>query len=222
MAGCTSCAHDTPTGGGDTPFRRILWIALAINAAMFVAEVVASFLSDSVSLQAGALDFFGDASSYAITLFVLGMGVVARTRAALLKAATMGAFGLWVIGMAVYHAITGIVPEPIVMGPVAVLAFAANASVAILLFRHRAGDSNRRSVWLCSRNDAIGNVTVFAAALGVWGSGTGWPDYAVAAVIASLNLSAAIQVLPHVKRERQPRSVHAAESREPRVSGINA
>ena len=202
MAGCTTCAHDAPPGGGDTPFRRILWIALAVNAAMFVAEVVASYLASSVSLQADSLDFLGDAASYAITLFVLSMSPLARMRAALSKAAMMGAFGLFVVGMAIYHAIAGIVPEPVIMGPVAILAFAANAGVAALLFRHRTGDSNRRSVWLCSRNDAIGNLAVLVAAAGVWGSGTGWPDYAVAAVIAGLNLSAAIQVIRQVRRER--------------------
>lgn len=209
------CNHQPAAPATDHAYRRVLWFALAVNAAMFAAEVGASFLSDSVSLQADSLDFLGDASNYAITLFVLGLSPLARTRAALFKAATMAALGLWVVGAAVYHGVAGIVPEPIIMGPVAILAFAANVSVAILLFRHRGGDSNRRSIWLCSRNDAIGNLAVMVAALGVWGSGTGWPDYAVAAVMAGLSLSAAIQVIRQARQELAGRVADASPTAAP-------
>lgn len=201
MTGCGDCCSETTTGKIDRGFRRILWIALGVNAAMFVAEVVASLVAGSVSLQADALDFFGDAANYGISLLVLAMGLAARARAALFKGATMAAFGSWVIGNAAYHAITGAVPEPLVMGPVAILALAANVSVAVLLYRHRNGDSNRQSVWLCSRNDAIGNVAVFLAAIGVFATGTGWPDILVAVMIATLNLSAAWRVFFQARGE---------------------
>lgn len=201
MVGCHSCAGESPPSKIDAGFRRVLWIALAVNATMFVAEIVASFLAGSVSLQADALDFFGDAANYGISLFVLAMGVSARARAALFKGGTMAAFGLWVIGNAMYSAIVGTVPEPFIMGPIAIVALLANVTVAIMLYRHRNGDSNRQSVWLCSRNDAIGNVTVFLAAAGVFATNTGWPDILVAVVIAALNLSAAWRVFVQARSE---------------------
>lgn len=201
MAGCPSCGVETPAAGMDDEFRRVLWIALGVNAAMFVGEVVAALVAGSVSLQADALDFLGDAANYAISLLVLGMGIAARARAALFKGATMAAFGAWVIGNAVHHAIVGKVPEPLIMGPVAILALVANVSVAVLLYRHRNGDSNRQSVWLCSRNDAIGNVAVLLAAAGVFATGSGWPDVLVAVAIAALNISAALGVFVQARRE---------------------
>lgn len=179
----------------DPVYRRILWTALLINTAMFGIEIVAGFAADSVSLQADALDFLADAANYGVSLFVLGMALAWRARAALVKGLSLGALGLWVVGSTVHNALAGIVPEAPVMGAVGFLALAANAGVAALLFAWRGGDANRRSVWLCSRNDAIANVAVMAAASGVWASGTGWPDIAVAAVIATLALSAAVQIV---------------------------
>ena len=123
------------------------------------------------------------------------MSLRVRARAALLKGLSMGAFGLWVIGAAVYKAVAGIPPDAAVMGVTATLALAANVGVAALLFRFRGGDANMRSVWLCSRNDAISNVAVIAAAAGVATTATGWPDIAVALIIAGLALSAAWQVI---------------------------
>jgi len=201
MAGRQACGCGVAESKVDTGFRRVLWYALFINTAMFFAEIVASFLAESVSLQADALDFFGDSASYAITLVALGMGTIARARAALFKAGTMALFGLSVIGNALYSAVIGTVPEPYIMGPVAIAALLANVSVAIMLYRHRGGDSNRQSVWLCSRNDAIGNVAVFLAATGVLATGTGWPDFLVAMVIAGLNLSAAWRVFIQAREE---------------------
>lgn len=195
MPGCTNCASDSSASGAVEPvFRRVLWIALIANAAMFFVEIVASQIGDSISLQADALDFFGDAANYAISLFVLGMALHLRARASLFKGATMAAFGLWVIGNAIYRAVTGSAPEPSVMGTVALLALAVNVAVAALLYRYRSGDSNMRSIWLCSRNDAIGNIAVMVAAAGVFASSSRWPDLAVAAIIASLNFSAALDV----------------------------
>ncbi|MCC7016798.1 MAG: cation transporter [Rhodospirillales bacterium] len=201
MAGCTHCAGDTGDAAADAGFRRVLWVAFAANAAMFVVEVVAGWIANSVSLEADALDFFGDAASYAITLMVLPLGALARIRAALVKAASMGAFALWIVGDTAHHLIAGLPPEPFVMGPVALAALAANVSVAAMLYRHRNGDSNRESVWLCSRNDAIGNIAVLAAAGGVFATGSPWPDILVAAVIASLNIAAAAKVVRQARGE---------------------
>lgn len=202
MAGCTHChAEAGEELRRDRRFRQVLWIALALNGGMFLVEVVASLLGRSVSLQADSLDFLGDAWSYALSLAVLGMGLRARASAALAKGATMGLFGLWVIGSTVYHAVTGNVPVAGVMGPVAVLALAANVTVTVLLFRYRAGDANMRSIWLCSRNDAIANLAVLAAAGGVVVTGAGWPDILVAAVIAALNLGAAVSVVRQARHE---------------------
>ncbi|MBT8098026.1 MAG: cation transporter [Woeseia sp.] len=202
MPGCTDCASDRIDGKGSDPvFRRVLWIALIANFAMFVVEIVASRLGDSMSLQADALDFFGDAANYAISLFVVGMALTIRARAALFKGATMALFGTWIIGSAVYRAIVGSAPEPMTMGAIALLALLVNVVVAILLYRFRNGDSNRQSIWLCSRNDAIGNIAVMLAAAGVFASGSRWPDLLVAIIIAALNISAAFHVVQLARSE---------------------
>ena len=197
MAGCTQCPSDIATEeqAHSPNFRRVLWAALIINAGMFVVEIIASQTANSVSLQADALDFFGDAANYAISLFVLGMALHLRARASLIKGLTMGAFGLFVIANASYKALIGSTPDGVVIGSIAFVALLANVFVALLLYRYRAGDSNMRSVWLCSRNDAIGNVAVIAAGIGVFASGSHWPDLVVAGIIATLSLSAAYQVV---------------------------
>ena len=182
-------------------YRRVLWIARGVNGAMFVVEVVAGVAAGSVALQADALDFLGDAANYGLSLMVLTMALMWRARAALVKGASMGLFGLWVIGAAAFNAVSGAVPSAPVMGAVGALALVANASVAVLLYRYREGDANMRSVWLCTRNDAIGNIAVIAAAVGVFGTQTGWPDIAVAAVMASLALAAAFEVIRSALRE---------------------
>lgn len=184
-------------------YWRVLWLVLALNAAMFVLELVAGLAAGSVALQADALDFLGDAANYGISLFVLGHGLGRRALAGLAKGVTMGLFGLWVLGNAAYHALAGTVPEAEVMGAVGLLALAANIAAAVLLFRHRHGDSDRRSVWLCSRNDAIGNVAVVLAASGVFATGANWPDLAVALLMAGLALSAAVQVIRQALSERR-------------------
>ncbi|TAN73347.1 MAG: cation transporter [Magnetospirillum sp.] len=192
------CAGDGAAGGR---FRRALWVALAVNALMFGLEVVAGFMADSTSLQADALDFLGDAANYGVSLFVLGMPLRRRAQASLLKGATMGAFGLWVVGNTILHLMAGTVPEAGLMGGVGLLALAANASVAVLLYAFREGDSNMRSVWICSRNDALGNLAVMGAALAVSVTGSGWPDFLVAAILAGLALSGSFQVLRHACHE---------------------
>ena len=183
-----------PTPSVDRGYRRILWIALIVNAAMFAVEVASGIGSGSVSLLADAIDFFGDASNYALSLAVLAMAATIRSRAALFKAACMALFGVFVLARALWVLSSGSVPEPVTMGVVAIAALAANVGVALLLYRYREGDANMRSVWICSRNDAFGNVAVGLAALGVFGTGSAWPDLAVAAAMAILALAGAYSV----------------------------
>jgi Co/Zn/Cd efflux system component len=168
---------------------------------MFAVELGASWASGSVSLLADAIDFFGDAGNYAISLAVLGMGLSARSKAALFKAACMGAFGVFVLGKAAWNLQAGIVPEPATMGAVGFAALAVNAGVALMLYRFRSGDANMRSAWICSRNDAMGNIAVMLAAAGVFGTGSAWPDLLVAAVMAALALSGSWTVLKQARQE---------------------
>jgi Co/Zn/Cd efflux system component len=215
MSGCNSCecGHEATTT--NESFRRVLWVALAVNATMFVTEAASSIAAGSTALLADSLDFFGDSANYAISLYALALGVAARSRAALVKGLTMGAIGLLVIGAALDKIATGAVPDAMIMGPVGLLALAANVFVAALVFRHRAGDANRESVWLCSRNDAIGNIVVIAAASGVFATGSFWPDVLVAVTMAVLSLSAAWRVirrsLGELARNRAVPAAGAAE-----------
>jgi Co/Zn/Cd efflux system component len=193
--------HDHDAGPQSPGYARVLWIALAVNIAMFAVEIGAGLRSGSVALLADAIDFFADAANYALTLAVLSLGVAWRARAALVKAASMIAFGVLVLGKAVWGARVGIAPEPVTMGLVGALALAANLGVAAMLYAFRNGDANMRSVWLCTRNDAIGNAAVMVAALGVFGTGTVWPDVAVASVMAALAIHAGWSVIRHARGE---------------------
>jgi len=187
-----TCASSVAATGR---YRAVLWIVLAINAVMFLVEIIAGLAAESAALQADALDFFADAANYGISLFVLGLGIRWRARAALVKGASMGLFGLWVIGSVIWHALNGTVPGWATMGIVGMAALAANAACLALLYAWREGDANMRSVWICSRNDVIANMAVLAAALGVFGTGTGWPDITVAAVMAVLAIQGATVVI---------------------------
>jgi Co/Zn/Cd efflux system component len=194
-AHCCDHGREHGAAASNSPaYRRVLWAALAVNLAMFFVEIGAGLAAQSVSLLADSLDFLGDAGNYGLSLFVLGMALQWRARASLLKAASMGGFGLWVAATTIQHALAGTVPAAPVMGVVGALAFAANLGVAALLYRWREGDSNMRSVWICTRNDAIGNLAVLVAAAGVFGSGSGWPDYIVAAIMSGLALVGSVQV----------------------------
>jgi Co/Zn/Cd efflux system component len=181
-----------------------LWIALAVNGVMFLAEIGSGIAAGSASLQADALDFLGDAANYAISLGVAGMVLVWRARAALLKGITLLILALWVIGITVFQAWSGTLPKAEVMGVVGMLALVSNAAVAVLLFRYRSGDANMRSVWICSRNDVIGNLAVLLAAAGVFGTGMGWPDITVAAIMAALGISGGVQIIHHAMSEVHP------------------
>ena len=198
------CHHPEPDTGQPPGYRKILWIALAVNAAMFFIEVGAGVTAGSMSLLADSLDFLGDAANYGISLWVLGMTLTVRARASMIKAWSMGLFGFWVVGSTVWHAFAGTIPDAGAMGLVGSLALAANVGVAVLLYRYRSGDSNMRSVWLCTRNDALGNLAVLLAAVGVFGTGTGWPDLMVAAVMGMLALSSSWQVIRHARSELAP------------------
>ena len=181
--------HPTNINTASSPrYRKILWAALVINFAMFAVEISAGFKSGSVSLLADAIDFFGDAANYAVSLAVLSAGVVLRAKAALVKGACMIGFGLFVLGRAAWMFSQGGVPEAFTMGGIGLLALIANVSVAAMLYAYREGDANMRSVWLCSRNDAIGNIAVVLAALGVIGTSSAWPDLIVASGMAVLAL----------------------------------
>jgi Co/Zn/Cd efflux system component len=203
-----ACCHDSACSSAARPdalnspqWRRALWIALIVNASFFMAEIVAGVAAGSASLQADALDFFGDAANYAISLGVAGMALTWRARAARAKGGTLIAFALWVLGSTAWHAVHGTLPRADAMGVVGIAALIANGSVALMLYRFRTGDANMRSVWICSRNDAIGNAAVLLAAIGVFGSGTGWPDIIVAAIMGGLGLRGGWQIVNQARGE---------------------
>jgi Co/Zn/Cd efflux system component len=198
---CCKAACGTTATLNDPRWRRALWIALGVNAGMFAVEMAAGAAADSRALQADALDLLGDATNYAISLLVAGMALAWRARAALAKGLALIGLGGWVVITAVLAALGGAAPEPELMGIIGALALAANTGVAIMLYRFRTGDANMRSVWICSRNDAIGNIAVMAAALGVFGTGTAWPDLIVAAILALLGISGGIQIVQQARRE---------------------
>lgn len=192
---CSSCAADKAGANNSPAWRRALWIALAINAIMFAVELVAGILGSSRALQADALDFLGDAANYAISLSVAGLALAWRARSALVKGATIFGFGFYVLLSALWALSRGTVPHAEVMGAVGLIALLANSGVALMLYRFRDGDANMRSVWICSRNDAIGNAAVLFAALGVFGTGSGLPDIIVAAIMAGLGLWGGAQII---------------------------
>jgi Co/Zn/Cd efflux system component len=197
---CQDC-HIPDPQRGNRGYRRVLWIVLAVNAVMFAVEIGAGLAVGSASLQADALDFLGDAGNYAISLFVVGMTLRNRAKAALAKGATMGAFGLWVLAVALGHAMHGTLPQAFTMGGVGLAALAANALSFGLLWAYRGGDANMRSAWICTRNDVLGNVAVLLAAAGVFGMGAGWPDVVVATIMAALALQGAVVVIRQAGKE---------------------
>lgn len=194
------CCNPTP-GVIPARYRRILWVALGANLAMFFVELVASALSGSSSLAADALDFLGDSANYAASLGAIALGGLWGSRVALVKGVAMFCFGIGVLAYAGWRAVLGVPPEPITMGVVALVALGVNFGVAVLLFRYRKGDANMRSVWLCTRNDVIANLAVIAAAVGVFGTGSLWPDFAVAAMLAVLGITSGRAVFAHARAE---------------------
>jgi Co/Zn/Cd efflux system component len=199
---CCSNDHCASNQWLDSPaWRRAVWIALFVNAGFFVVEIAAGAAAGSASLQADALDFLGDAANYGISLGVAGMALAWRARAALLKGATLVLFAVWVLGSVAWHAWLGTLPKAEMMGVVGFAALIANGGVALMLYRFRTGDANMRSVWICSRNDAIGNLAVLLAAAGVFGTNTGWPDVIVAAIMGGLGLTGGWQIVRLARAE---------------------
>lgn len=203
-------AHCTPHGAPDPAYRKVLWFALVVNGSMFVGEIFASAVAGSAALAADAADFAGDAASYALSIAALAAGAVWSARVALGKGIAMVAYALGVIGYAVWRVASSVPPEPLTMGFTGSLAFVANLAVAWRLYAYREGDANMRSVWLCSRNDALGNLAVVGAALGVFGTGTAWPDIAVATTMAALSLHSARDVIVRARTELRLQSERTA------------
>lgn len=206
MSGC--CGEEVAFDGMSADYKRRLWAVIVLNAAMFAVEMTAGHLAGSQALQADALDFLGDALTYGMSLAVIGASVRVRSTAALIKGGSLMLMGLWVFGATLYRVMVMGVPEAAVMGVVGTMALLTNLASVLLLVRYKDGDANVRSVWLCSRNDAIGNVAVLIAALGVWGTATGWPDVIVAAIMAGLFLSSSVQILRQAMAERRQLSEH--------------
>ena len=206
MAGC--CGHEARFDGVSAAYKRRLWIVIAINAGMFAVEMGAGQMAGSQALKADALDFLGDALTYGISLAVIGASLSTRALAALAKGISLLLMGVWVFGSTLYHVFVLGVPQAEVMGVIGFMALAANVTSVLLLAAYKDGDANVRSVWLCSRNDAIGNVAVMIAALGVWGTATGWPDLIVAGIMAGLFLNSAWQILVQAIQERREDLAH--------------
>ncbi len=195
------CCDDVKFDGIDPAYKRILLIVIAINAFMFFIEMPMGFIGKSQALKADALDFLGDTLTYTISLLVIGKSAGLRAKVALLKGVSLAGMGIWVLGSTVYTVFYTQQPTAMIMGSVGAAALAANIASVLLLMKFKDGDANVRSVWLCSRNDAIGNVMVMVAASGVWFSGTGWPDLIVAALMASLFLSGAFAIIRQARHE---------------------
>ena len=200
MSGC-QCSSHKGFEGLSADYKRRLWLVIALNGGMFLVEMGAGQLAGSQALKADALDFFGDAVTYGISLAVIGASLRVRASAAMAKGLSLLLMGLWVFGSTVYAVFFAGIPRAGVMGLVGFAALAVNLASVMILARYKDGDANVRSVWLCSRNDAIGNVAVMLAALGVWGSATVWPDLIVAGIMAGLFLSSAFQIFMQSRRE---------------------
>ncbi|EXC33032.1 cation efflux family protein [Acinetobacter sp. 869535] len=199
MAGCCSCQE---TQAKSRKFRNALWIALFLNFTMFIVEVTGGAHTGSTSLWADALDFAGDSFNYLISIFVLGLGLYWRAIAALLKGLMMLVFAFIVLGKVVWSYIHGVPPEAITMGIIGTLALIANILTALILYAFLDGEANMKSVWLCSRNDAIGNVAVVLAAVGVFGTQQVWPDLIVALIMILLGLSSSLTIIRTSWKER--------------------
>jgi Co/Zn/Cd efflux system component len=190
-----ACGHSHTFDGVSADYKRRLWLVIAINAAMFATEIIAGAVAGSVAMWADALDFLADAATYGLSLAVIGMAIAVRARVALVKGISLTLMGIWVLGATLWQVFATGVPRAEIMGAIGLAALAANLASVLILMRYKDGDANVRSVWLCSRNDAIGNIAVMLAAAGVWGTATKWPDLVVAAFMATLFLSSSVQIV---------------------------
>ena len=197
----TNNCCDSNDQGWDCKYRLILWVVLLINLTMFMIEAISGLSSGSQSLLADSLDFFSDTANYAISIYVLSKTILIRAKASLIKGYSMGLLGIWVLSSTIYKAFFASIPKAEVIGIIGAIALAANVFSAFLLYKYRKGDSNRASVWICSRNDAIANVAVIFAGIGVWITNTKWPDLAVAFIIVALALSGSFRIIKQAKKE---------------------
>lgn len=193
--------ENTPATSITQKYRRVLWIALLLNAAMFFIEVISGIKASSTSLLADSLDFLSDAVSYGTSIFVLDLALPMRAKAAMFNALSMILYGIFILGKALYGFFFQVMPNHQTMGIVAILGLLVNVFVALLLYRYRSGDSNRRSIWLCSGYDAFGNIAVMLAAAGVSITHTVYPDLLAAVLIASFSIWGALQVRAHAQRD---------------------
>lgn len=201
MSSCHDHCNNSGQSGVSAEYRKVLWICLIANAMMFVVQMIASYAAHSVSLLANSADFFSDAANYGISLYVLDQSLRQRAKASLFKGISLGLVGLWVAFETLHHALQPELPKPLIMAAISAVALAVNVGCAMLLYKYRSGDSNRESVWICSRNDAIGNIAVMIAAAGVFASSTIWPDIIVAAILGWLAVSGAWRIVRLAKKE---------------------
>lgn len=201
MTSCHDHCNSNEQPSVSVEYRKVLWICLVANAVMFIAQMIASYAAHSVSLLANSADFFSDAANYGISLYVLNLSLRQKAKASLFKGISLGLVGLWVAFETLHHALQPELPEPLLMTIISVVALAVNVGCAVLLYKYRGGDSNRESVWICSRNDAIGNIAVMIAAAGVFASSTIWPDIIVAVILGWLAISGAVRIIKSAKKE---------------------
>jgi cation diffusion facilitator family transporter len=201
VSSCHDHCNESGQSSGSAEYRKVLWICLIANAVMFVAQMIASYAAHSVSLLANSADFFSDAANYGISLYVLNLSLRQKAKASLFKGVSLGLVGLWVAFETLHHALQPELPKPFIMAVISVVALAVNVGCAVLLYKYRGGDSNRESVWICSRNDAIGNIAVMIAAAGVFASNTIWPDIIVAAILGWLAVTGAWRIIRLARRE---------------------
>lgn len=211
MAGC-SCESNGAFYGMSDAYKRVLWLIIAINFALFITEMIVSQLAYSMALSADALDFFGDSLTYSITLIAIGHSLKWRASAALFKGITLAMMGVWVLGSTIYRVFILGMPNELMMGSIAILAFTANVVSAVLLMQYKDGDANVRSVWLCSRNDAIGNLAVLMAAGVVYLTQSRWPDLVVAFLMSGLFLHSSWLILKQAKSELKQAKSEATSS----------
>lgn len=200
--------HAVTFDGMNAEYKRRLALVTVINIAMFLIEMIAGQLAGSQALKADALDFFADGATYALSFWAIGKPLGVRASAAFLKGVSLLVMGLWVAGSTLYQFFVLGVPRAEVMSAVGLLALGANLFSVYLLVPYKDGDANVRSVWLCSRNDAIGNIAVVVAALLVALIGNGIPDLIVAGVMAALFLSSSAQILRHSYGDWQHARTH--------------
>lgn len=201
MSGSYDHCHSNQQPNVPVEYRKVLWICLVANAVMFIAQMIASYAAHSVSLLANSADFFSDAANYGISLYVLNLSLRQKANASLFKGISLGLVGLWVAFETLHHALQPELPEPLLMTIISMVALLVNVGCAVLLYKYRSGDSNRESVWICSRNDAIGNIAVMIAAAGVFASNTIWPDIIVAVILGWLAVSGAVKIIKSAKKE---------------------